>query len=97
MTNLKLPDFLRKHSACLALFLILYCAVFFSLPALVTKPRLWADEAKTIELAKNFLKFGKLDIETAPGEFSGYQHLLQSTGYPLTVPLAGFFKIFGFG
>ena len=71
--------------------------VIFSVWHLTTAPRLWLDEAKNIELAESFATAGKLDIEIAPGIFTGAPHLLQSTGYPATLPLALFFKIFGFG
>lgn len=77
--------------------LILLGVLVVSFSTLTTKPRLWIDEAKSIELARSFLKFGKLDIETAPGEFTGFPEILQSTGYPVTVPLAIFFKLFGYG
>lgn len=77
--------------------LILLAVSFYSFQILTVKPKIWADEAKSIELARNFLNYGKLDIEVAPGEFSGVSQLLQSTGYPVTVPLAGIFRIFGAG
>ena len=77
--------------------IILLGVLVLSFSTLTTKPRLWIDEAKSMELARSFLKFGKLDIETAPGEFTGFPEILQSTGYPATVPLAAFFKLFGYG
>mgnify|MGYP001618123397 CR=1 FL=1 len=70
---------------------------FCSFSVLTTWPRVWIDEGKDIELARGFLNAGKLDIEMAPGQFSGVASLLQSTGYPVTVPLAGVFKLFGYG
>lgn len=84
-----------KYYSILVLIFLGVLALSFS--TLITKPRLWIDEAKSIELARGFLKFGKLDIETAPREFTGFPELLQSTGYPVTVPLAVFFKLFGYG
>ena len=87
---------LNKQLPYLFLLIIILWVVIFSSLTLTTKPHLWADEAKSIELAKNFLFFHRLDIQIAPGEFSGFPELLQSTGYPLLVPLAGLFKIFGF-
>ncbi len=88
--------FLAKHWSLIALFVALFFVVAVSLPVLTVKPRIWVDEAKSIELARNFADFRRLDIQTAPGVFSGIPHLLQSTGYPLTVPLALFFQLFGF-
>lgn len=81
----------------LSLLGIIVLVLIFSFYTLTTKPRFWADEAKSIELARNFLYFGRLDIQTEPGKFSLVPHILQSTGYPVTVPLAGFFKLFGYG
>ena len=77
--------------------LILFGVLALSFSTLTTKPQIWVDEAKSIELARNFMDFGKLNIQTAPGEFTGFPEILQSTGYPVTVPLAVFFKIFGYG
>ena len=88
MNNLKYNIFLSA---------IIIWVFIFSFYTLTTKPRFWADEAKSIELARNFLHFGRLDIQTEPGKFSSVPHILQSTGYPVTVPLAGFFKLFGYG
>ena len=90
-------SFIPKNSYFFILAAILLFVFAVSLPTLTTRPRLWADEAKSIELALNFERFGALDMQTAPGEFSGVAHLLQSTGYPVTVPLAGIFSLFGFG
>lgn len=67
----------------------------YSIPRLTTAPRLWLDEAKNIELAQSFNSAWRLDMEIAPGQFTGVPHLLQSTGYPVTIPLAFIFKIFG--
>ena len=69
----------------------------FSLWNLTTKPALWYDEGINIELARNFSEFGKLDIMTEPIKFSGQGALIGSTGYTTTIPLAAFFKLFGFG
>jgi len=80
---------------CLA-FAILFMNVF-SLANLTNKPGVWYDEGINIELARNFAEFGKLDLITEPLTFTGYGALIGSTGYPVTLPLALFFKIFGFG
>ncbi len=80
------------------LFVLVIClALVYSIKNLTTKPSLWTDEAVSIDIARNFNENGLLDIVPAPGETSGFSHLLQSTGYPITIPLAFFFKIFGFG
>ncbi len=95
MNSLKFSILLKRYSPYLFLGLVIVWVLIFSIPHLITKPHLWGDEAKSIELARNFSKFGHLDIQTAPGEFSGISYLLQSTGYPVTAPLAFFFKLFG--
>jgi len=83
-------------------FLIPIIAVFafvnvYSFSTLTTKPAVWYDEGINIELARNFYEFGKLDLVVEPLTFSGRGANIGSTGYPVTIPLAGFFKAFGFG
>lgn len=89
--------FLRKHASTLLFCagIIFVLAVSFS--TLTTKPKLWTDEAVSIEIARNFQTNGVLDVQTAPGVFTGFGERLQSTGYPVTVPLSLFFKLFGYG
>ncbi len=97
MSNFRLHNLLKKNAANAVFFIVLAWVISFSFATLTTKPKLWIDEAKSIELARNFAHLGKLDIQTAPGEFSGFPQLLQSTGYPILVPLAAIFKMFGYG
>lgn len=97
MNNLNYRNFIKKHWPRIALVGIVLILWVGSWATLATKPRLWIDEAKSIELARSFLNFDQLNIQTAPGEFTSFPELLQSTGYPVTVSLAGFFKIFGYG
>lgn len=78
---------------CLGLVFVLA----LSLSTLTTKPKISTDEAVSIELARNFQTDRVLDIKTAPGLFSGLGERLQSTGYPATIPLAAFFRFFGYG
>jgi len=87
--------FLKNEKVLLAGILIF--VVLFSLSHLTTRPKLWFDEGLNIEIAHNFLLFQKLDISTAPREFSGLPYIVGTNGYPLTIPMAGFFGIFGFG
>ncbi len=72
-------------------------ALFFSFTGFAERPGIWFDEGITIEIARNFALFGELDTLTAPDSFSGVPHLVGTNGYPLTIPLALFFKIFGAG
>src|SRR3989339_674861 len=90
-------NFFRKYFFELMLVLIILGVLIFSFSTLTTKPRLWTDEGLSIELARDFLLYGKLDVVSSPGVFSDVPFLLQSTGYPMTIMLAVFFKIFGFG
>ena len=92
-----MATFLKKHYEPILFTLVLIFAVSFSLSSLITKPKLWYDEGLSVELAKNFFLYGKLDAMQAPGVFSGNPYLIGGSGYPLTVPLAGFFYFFGLG
>lgn len=90
-------EFIKKYKNELFLAVVILGVALFSLSTLTTKPRFWTDEGLSIELARNFTSFGRLDLMVEPGIFSGTPFLLQSTGYPMTLPLALFFKIAGVG
>lgn len=90
-------SFIKKYYIEILLVLIILGVAAYSLFYLTTKPRLWTDEAFGIEVAKNFLLYGRLDLMMAPQVFTGSPFLAQANGYPMTMALAGFFKIFGFG
>ncbi len=96
MLNLAtLKGLLERRFVVLSLVGIVLFAVIFSAVTLTTKPRVWVDEAITIELAQNFLRAGVLDIAVAPDTYSGLPQLVQSTGYPVTTLLAAAFSVFG--
>jgi len=78
-------------------FCIISIVVIISIQYLTTIPRIFYDEASAIEVARNFQLFGVLDVLTAPGQFSGFPYITGSSGFPVTLPLAAFFEIFGFG
>lgn len=86
-----------KNRQTLFLTAILIFVVVFSFSHLTTRPGLWFDEGLNIEIAHNFLLSNKLDISTAPNVFSGVPYIVGTNGYPLTIPLAGTFSVFGFG
>ncbi len=88
---------IKKHFSSWFLVAVLLFVFAYSIPTLTTKPAYWYDEGINVELARNFADFGKLDLVVAPNTFSGKGATVGSTGYPITVPLAGFFKLFGFG
>jgi len=92
----RLYRWLRAHFSWLGFIAILLFLNGFVLSALTSRPPLWYDEGMNIELARNFADIGKLDIAIAPGDYTGGA-IIGSTGYPVTVPLAFFFKFFGFG
>ena len=79
------------------LILIMGGVLFFSLRDFLVEPAYWFDEAITIEIARNFYLFGELDILTAPDTFSGVPYIAGTNGYPLTLPLAAFFAVAGYG
>lgn len=87
----------RTHLHSILTFSIISIVVIVSIQYLTTIPRIFYDEASTIEVARNFQLFGVLDVLTAPGQFSGFPYITGSSGFPVTLPLAAFFKIFGFG
>ena len=80
----------------IAIAIILFVGLF-SATHLTAMPRIFFDEALTIEIARNMELYGVLDILTEPGKFSGVPYITGSSGYPITLPLALFFKLFGFG
>ena len=69
-------NFIKKYFFEILLAAVILGVLIFSLPTLTTKPKLWSDEALSIELAQNFLFYGHLDLAVAPGEFSGAPYLL---------------------
>ncbi len=86
-----------KNQKFLLLSAILLFVVIFSFSHLTTRPKLWYDEGLDMEMARNFLLFHKLDISTAPNVFSGAPYAVGTNGYPLIIPLAGVYSVFGFG
>jgi 4-amino-4-deoxy-L-arabinose transferase-like glycosyltransferase len=89
--------FLKRYYATIILGLALAFIFVISFDSLLTKPKLWSDEALSIELARNFLHWQNLNIQVSPNVFYDFPYLIQSTGYPVTVPLAGIFELFGQG
>lgn len=88
---------LYPYTQYLFVVLIITGALFFSFQDFLVWPAFWFDEAITLEIARNFYLFGELDISTAPGVFSGVPYIAGTNGYPLTIPLAAFFQIAGYG
>ena len=95
-SSVGLLNFVRNNASWWVLFGSIVFLTIVSFMTLTTKPRLWTDEAVTIEIAHSLSRFGELNIQTSPTQFFEFPYLLQSTGYPLTVLLAAVFRIFGF-
>ncbi|MDO8590982.1 MAG: glycosyltransferase family 39 protein [bacterium] len=89
--------FFTKNRTFLIFALGIIFVLIVSFSTLTTKPRISTDEAVSIEIARNFQVEKVLDIKTAPRVYSGFGERLQSTGYPITIPLAWFFNLFGYG
>ncbi len=89
--------FTLKHVAAIVFFGAIFFVLVFSVSTLTTKPRLWTDEAVSIDIARSFLTHGVLSPQIAPDTLYAFPHLIQSTGFPVTISLAVFFKLFGYG
>jgi 4-amino-4-deoxy-L-arabinose transferase-like glycosyltransferase len=89
--------FFSEHFSIIVFAIVICFVIIFSVSTLVTKPRFWTDEAVSIHIARSFLTHGILSPQITPDSFLEPAYLIQSTGYPVTVSLAGFFKIFGYG
>lgn len=63
----------------------------------VSSPSYWGDEAISVEKARNFLTYGRLDIAVSPGVLSLKPYATVAAGPLLTLPLAGFYSLFGIG
>src|SRR3990167_1367222 len=75
------------------LILMLFLAWF---PQRGELPLFWYDEAVNVRLSRNLAEQGYLNLQTAPGIEYEKPYQFQTSGYPLTAPLALLFKIFGF-
>ncbi len=86
--------FIEKYEKIFLAVALLFLVVY-SFSTLTTKPRTWIDEGVTINVANSYRVYGKLDVETAPGVLTGFPQILQSTGFPVTIPLAALFSFTG--
>jgi len=89
--------YIRANPQNILFFCIILAVTIASFQHLTAWPRLFYDEGITIEIAENFRRFGVLDISTAPGKFTDIPYVTGSNGFPVTLPLALFFNLFGFG
>ncbi len=90
-------DFLKTEKGKgLLLGGVFLLSVFLIVFHFTDTPRVWVDEGVFTEVAKNLSVHGIFGIQTAPGNFFLMNSLL-TTGYPVIVPIALSFKIFGVG
>lgn len=75
--------------------LALLFATWSPLDSFVATPKFWRDEAIPFEIARTFVELGSLDVVVTPGDVDGRPYLTHATGFPVTIPLAGVFAIFG--
>ena len=90
-------DNLKKYQIEIIVGLGLLLMLAWALPTMTTKPKIWIDEAVPLENARNIYLHGTLNALPAPGVWYAEPYLLQQTGYPVTLSLAAFFKVFGYG
>ncbi|TSC71440.1 MAG: hypothetical protein G01um101448_1179 [Parcubacteria group bacterium Gr01-1014_48] len=75
------------------LFLGFALVLFFSSYKLFASPETWLDEGLIIQSAQGLLETGKASLPVAPGVYEPAWYI--TTGFPLTLPLAGAFAVFG--
>lgn len=85
----------RLHTVLVIGLLVFFLALLgYGFP---DSPAPWFDEGIHLNLARTLAEEGVFSLETAPGEFVNDKPLLITTGYPLLVPVAFSFKLFGIG
>ncbi|MDP2665213.1 MAG: hypothetical protein Q8P23_00995, partial [bacterium] len=67
--------------------------LFFSSFHLFNSPETWMDEGLIIQSAEGILETGEAALPIAPGVWEPAWYI--TTGFPLTLPLAGTFAVFG--
>ncbi len=77
----------------LALLPIIFGVMGFCFSDLLNSPRPWFDEGIYLQTAKNLAEQGKFGLQILPDQIVGLDFI--TIGYPLIVPLALTFKIFG--
>ena len=96
--NISISETMKDILALGGALLVLVCfAVWHPTGDVVSSPSYWVDEAVSVEKARNFITYGELDVAVAPGVLSGKPYATAAAGPLLTLPLAGFFSLFGIG
>jgi len=91
------PTDKRIFFFCCLTSLALLFSFWSPLGSFVATPKFWRDEAIPFEISRTFVELGSLDVVVAPGVVGGQPYLTHATGFPVTIPLAGVFKLFGVG
>jgi len=79
------------------IFIVLFFGLYSPLGSFIGTPKFWHDEAVPFDIARTFLETGVLDAGIAPGVAFAQHYMTHATGFTVTVPLAGFFYLFGIG
>lgn len=102
-----LENFIASRYSLLFIFFVTlifsFWSPFFSFSpegvrdALIGTPKYWFDEASTMDAARAVAEVGELDIVVTPHTVSGAPYYANSPGFPVQLPLALIFKVFGTG
>ncbi|MEK7643491.1 MAG: hypothetical protein AAB372_03535 [Patescibacteria group bacterium] len=87
----------RTKHAFLILFITLGLGTWTGGYRFIEFPKYWWDESFTIEIARTVLETGRVDITIAPHTPSNIAIALSANGFPMSLPLALMFHIFGIG
>ena len=91
----------NTHHDGILLFIIalltLFCSLWSPTGNFTEFPKYWWDEAFTVEIARTFMETGYFDVTVAPNMPSGKAIALNANGFPVSLPLAGVFSLFGVG
>src|SRR3989338_1935315 len=90
MKNQKMKNWLLVAGI---LFAVLW-AGFFVFSEFATNPRPWYDEGGDTQLARNLALHGRIGLRFNPDDIPNHPWAV-SIAYPLVVPVAAVFKIFG--
>jgi len=93
----KIKEFIVKNY--LGLFLIFICV---SLVVLVSygfpdSPSPWFDEGISLGIARSYAEKGIYNMSVGPEQYVQEKYLMITTNYPLLIPVAMIFKLFGVG
>jgi len=100
-------SFFESKAAFVSILIVFFVCAFWSpffsfsregiIDALIGTPKYWFDEGFVVEAARGLVSLGRLDIAVEPGVLSGKPYFASSPGFPVAVPLAGIFVLFGDG